>query len=478
MPEIRETTTVEDGCRVVRITDTSVPNRKQAEFYRACEDPEAEEVLYDGSIRAGKTQACCRKVVEWAWRYGGRYVVARKTYPELIDSTMAVMMRGEGAMPAALPPQLIQQYKASERTVTLLNGAEILFRNLESAEEGRAKLRNLSLNGMFIDQVEELDGEDWAELYEELLGRLSDPRGPGKMVLAANPGPTDHWVYRRFIDPENAGRYPQTRYVHCTLYDNRENLDERYFQSRIRTEKQNPEYYKRMVLGEWGSFGSKRFKMWDRTKHVCDPFKIPGWWEVLEGIDFGYSHPFVTLWVAIDEMERYVVFGEHWEKERPASYHARKILSLREQMNVSPSVTWADPSIFAGRNGMSSPAYELMDYGVYPSPADNDRLGGWNRIEEMLLNEIDGVPQLRVFSTCKHLIKEIPNLRFKENSDDVEKRNDHASDALRYVVMSRPPVPRQPDEQAEGDSDRRSLYAARQYQKAIHGRNDIDLGVY
>jgi len=110
MPEIRERTRSEDGVRVIRITDTSVPNGKQAEFYRACEDPDAEEVLYDGSIRAGKTQACCRKIVEWAWRYGGRYVVARKTYPELIDSTMAVMMRGEGAMPAALPPQLIQQY--------------------------------------------------------------------------------------------------------------------------------------------------------------------------------------------------------------------------------------------------------------------------------------------------------------------------------------------------------------------------------
>ncbi len=479
MPEIRETTGAEDGVRVIRITDTSVPNGKQAEFYRACEEEDSEEILYDGSIRAGKTQACCRKIVEWAWRYGGRYVVARKTYPELIDSTMAVMMRGEGAMPPALPPQLIQQYKASERTVTLLNGAEILFRNLESAEEGRAKLRNLSLNGMFIDQVEELDGEDWAELYEELLGRLSDPRGPGKMVLAANPGPTDHWVYRRFIDPETSGRYPQARYIHCTLYDNRENLDERYFQSRIRTETQNPEYFKRMVLGEWGAFGTKRFKVWNREKHVVDPFPVPKFWEIIESIDFGYSHPFVCLWVAIDERERYFVIGEHWEKERPASYHAGKILQVRERNGWTPTATWADPSIFAGRNGMSSPAYELMDYGVYPSPADNDRLGGWNRIEEMLLNEVDGQPQLRVFSTCRHLIKELPNLRFKDNSDDVEKYNDHSSDALRYAVMSRPPAARPPDEEDDLYSDRRSLYAARKHTDALRReQRDIDLGVY
>ena len=455
-----------------------MPNIRQAEFHRACKDPEAEEILFDGSIRAGKTQACCRQIVAWAWEYGGRYAVLRKTYPELIDSTMKVMMNGEGAMPPALPPYLIKQYKVAEKTAILKNGAEIMFRNLESAEEGRAKLRNLSLNAMFIDQVEELDGDEWAELYEELLGRLSDPRGPGKIVMAANPGPTDHWVYQRFIDPELSAKFEQTRYVHCTLYDNRENLDERYFQSRIRTEKQNPEYFKRMVMGEWGAFGGKRFKIWDRTRHVIDPFTVPNWWEVLEGVDYGYQHPFVTLWVAIDDLERYVVFGEHYMRERPASFHAKRILEVRDILNVQPTVTWADPSIFAERGGMSSPAYELMDYGVYPSPADNDRLGGWNRIEEMLAREIEGVPQLRIFSTCTNLIKELPNLRFKENSDDVEKRNDDASDALRYVVMSRPPAAIEPDmddDEAEDDfNSRRAVYLRDRMERAQAGQFSAD----
>lgn len=471
----------EDGYRTIRVRDTTRPNRKQLEFYRLCDEPDAEEIMFDGSIRMGKSQACLRKMTQWAWKHGGRYAVARKTYPELINSTMKIALAGEGAMPPAIPEGLIADYIKSEKTVFLKNGAEILFTNLESVEEGKAKLRNISLNGMFIDQAEELDSDDWFQFYEELLGRLSDPRGPGKMLLAANPGPTDHWAYKRFVDPETSRNYPQCRYVHGTLYDNRENLDERYFQGRIRTKEQNPEYYRRMVLGEWGSFGSKRFKVFDRAKHVCTPFTIPKWWEVIEGIDYGYSHPFVTLWVAIDDLERYYVFAEHFERERLISHHAAAILAMRDEWKVEPAATYADPQLFyaQAKNSSSSVSLELNDHGVYPGKADNDRLGGWNRIEEMLSTIIDGKPQLQIFAHCKHLIREIPNLRIKENSDDVEKKNDDASDCLRYIVMSRPPVPKLPDEDDPEGDDRRTVYLRRKMEEAVAEYNnpfrDFDL---
>lgn len=460
---------------LVRVIDPFQPTRKQQEFYRACADPTAEEILFDGSIRAGKTQACCKQLIAWAWRHGGRYLVARKTYPELVDSTMAVMLRGEGGLPASCPEELMmggslaRAYRAGERTLTLANGAEILFRNLESAEEGRAKLRNISLNAAFIDQVEELTEEAFAEFYEELCGRLSDSRGPQKMILAANPGPSDHWVYRRFIDPDT--RHDQTRYIHCTLYDNEENLDEKFFASRIRTQQHNPEYFRRMILGEWGVFSGSRFKCWDETKHVIEPFDIPSHWEIMEGIDYGSASPFAVVWVAIDPLERWYVFAEHFEREWPLSAHARKIKEVRERHIVAPSVSWLDPSCWRSeRTEWESIATELADLGIYGAKAQNERLAGWARLEELMTEEVYdpslGVktPRLQIFNTCRNLIKELPNLRYKEGTDDVEKRNDHASDALRYVVMSRPPVPSEP--QKEEDYDRRTLYAARKLAEA------------
>ena len=55
----------------------------------------------------------------------------------------------------------------------------------------------------------------------------------------------------------------------------------------------------------------------------------------------------------------------------------------------------------------------------------------------------DGKPRLQVFNTCTNLIREIPSLRIKAGTDDVDKdlHNDHAADALRYAIMSRMPHP-------------------------------------
>ncbi len=50
-----------------------------------------------------------------------------------------------------------------------------------------------------------------------------------------------------------------------------------------------------------------------------------------------------------------------------------------------------------------------------------------------------GNPRLRVFNTCTNLVRTLPTLPIsKTNSEDVDtKTEDHAYDALRYMVMSR-----------------------------------------
>lgn len=444
------------------VRDPFRPNKKQQEFFEACDDPSIDEILFDGSIRAGKTQACCKKIVAWAWQYGGRYLIARKTYRELRDSTQAVLLRGEGNLPPALPHQLLRgdsldkAYKGQDETVFLKNGAEIMFRSLENREDARAKLRNLSLNAVFIDQVEELEDDEDGELYEELLGRLSDPRGPGKMILAANPGPIDHWVHRRFVDEDTKKEWCER--IHVTLFDNEKNLDRKYVEGRLRTEKTNPDYFKRFILGEWGAFGGKRFKVWDAQQHVVEPFEIPSHWEVFEGIDYGYQHPFCCVWVAVNPERRWYVFAEHYEADRALSYHARRIKEIRRELHVAPSVTWIDPSTTRQDRGFESVQLELADLGIYTARAENERIGGWARLDEMLTTRLeDGKPWLQIFSDCKNLIREIPSAKMKEGTDDIEKRHDHALDALRYAIMSRPPVP--PSEEEPDDDDLRQAYA-------------------
>lgn len=432
------------------------PTEKQREFWRACAEPGAEEILFDGAIRSGKTQAACKMIASWAWQYGGpnwRFVIMRRTYRELEDSTKAAFLRGDGKMPPACPPALVDRQVAKDEMVILRNGAEILFRSAENPSETEDKLRNVTLAGFFIDQVEELASQDYFQMYETLLSRCSDPRGPRKALLVANPGPEDHWVHKRFVHPLTSEEW--TRRIHVRLDQNEWNLPESYVRAMNRRRETNPAWYRRFVLGEWGAFGGKRFPVWDEKLHVVEPFEIPSSWEIVCGLDFGWSNPTAAILCAIDFDGRWWVIGEHYASEKPISWHARKIKQLENELNVSPSSRWLDPSTWARRSEYESPALEFSDYGIDCGRAQNDRLGGWNRIDEMLSHTMDdGFPRLRIFNTCTNLIRELPSLRIKDGTDDVEKENDHACDALRYAIMSRMPEPTE-DEQEEEDAHER-----------------------
>lgn len=428
-------------------------NPKQVEFFKTCDDPDAEEVLFDGSIRAGKTQAACKKIAAWAWHYGGpnwKFCVLRRTYRELADSTQAAFFRGDGKMPPACPPQLIERYYAKDEVVILKNGSQILFRSAEEPYATEEKIRNVTLAGFFIDQVEEFEGAPYFQLYETLLSRCSDPRGPMKGLLVANPGPEDHWVFRRFVDPNTRER--QTRRVSVTLFDNQHNLDPVYFRRMVRRSETNPMFYRRYILGEWGAFGGKRFPDIHPERHVITPFEISPGWEIVQGIDYGWSNPTAAVWCAIDYQGRWYVVGEHYEKEKPVSFHCRSMKEIEEALNISPSSRWLDPSTWSRRGEFESPAMEFSDYGINCGKAQNDRLGGWNRIEEMLAEDMDdGQPKLQIFSTCVNLLRELGSLKIKLGTDDVEKVNDHAADALRYAIMSRMPHPELEPEEEETD---------------------------
>jgi hypothetical protein len=53
-----------------------------------------------------------------------------------------------------------------------------------------------------------------------------------------------------------------------------------------------------------------------------------------------------------------------------------------------------------------------------------------------------GRPRVQIFNTCPNLIRELQSIPLdKSNPEDVDtKASDHAYDALRYLVMSRPRI--------------------------------------
>lgn len=481
------------------------PMRRQWDFARACVDEQAEEILFAGSIRGGKTQACSRAVVEWALEVPQSiHLVARSTYRELEDSTKKVILRGDGALPPILHPELIRDVRAGDNKVVLRNGSEILFRSLE--EQNIGKVLNLTLASIFVDQIEELDsGPAGERLYDTLIGRLSDPRGPRKLVAAANPGPTTHWLYRRFVDLRS--KQPQTRYVHVKLTDNADVLPAEYVERMLRTKDTRPHWYRCYVLGEWGSFEGAAYPEFQTDIHIIRPFPVDPCWDRLEGMDFGRNNPTSWLVFAVDYDGNLIVFDEYhqpglvrehateiWKRRRDRGWWAKdnhgRLISVP---------CYADPSI-KNRYGISDPTgrelsveIEFSDYEIAFSPGQNDRRAGYGRVAELLHPDPDryfpewhprtgekGSPRLFVFEHCERVIEALRNAPVKAEGKDAqeiidpdwESQHGHASAALRYACLSRP-APSEPDTSrtTKPAETKRELYT-----RMLHGEDPEDMG--
>ena len=81
-----------------------------------------------------------------------------------------------------------------------------------------------------------------------------------------------------------------------------------------------------------------------------------------------------------------------------------------------------------------------MRLGVRWTPSDRNRLQGKMELHRRLAdNPLTEKPRIRIFNTCSNTIRQLAGIPLsKSNSEDVDtKAEDHAYDALRYMVMTR-----------------------------------------
>ena len=87
--------------------------------------------------------------------------------------------------------------------------------------------------------------------------------------------------------------------------------------------------------------------------------------------------------------------------------------------------------------------------GVPLTPADNSRVAGWHRIRSYLADAPDGIPRWQCSTECRELIRTLPQLIYdRHNREDAADGEDHAPEALRYALMSRPGISSEPKKRA------------------------------
>jgi hypothetical protein len=200
------------------------------------------------------------------------------------------------------------------------------------------------------------------------------------------------------------------------------------------------------LMGDWDTFSGQYFVEFQRDIHVIPPFPIPDSWQKYRGVDFGTANPYCCLWGAVDPADGTMyIYREAYAKNLTAAQQARAIKGLSVSTEDKPEnyvMSVGDPSMFNNTAGTGTTvAGQYNSNGVILTRAKNQRIGGWQNVRRyMAPSPVDGVIRLKIFDNCVNLIRTLPQMRHaRTNPEDLDtKDEDHAVDALRYLLGCRP----------------------------------------
>lgn len=409
------------------------------------------ELLFGGARGGGKSDFLLGDYLQDVHTYGRHWqgIIFRRTLPELEQ------LRNRSA---TIYPATGGVWRASSNTWVWPNGAKLLMRYLERPQDA-TRYQGHQYSWIGWDELTQ-----WAssKAYKELTACLRWAEADVKtkrIRCTANPGGAGHqWVKNRFIDPNPAGFMPiwdeETKsyrmFIPSKVVDNRILLaSDPYYIARLQGVG-SPELVRMWLEGDWNVVAGSYFPEFRTSLHVVAPERLPEHWTRFRALDWGSARPHCNLWFAVsDGTHKYpkgalIVYREDYGASEPnvglkltVEQVAKRILA-KEERGERIDYSKADPAIFKADGGESF--YErFRKCGLTYAPADNQRLPGWNMVRARLLGE-DDRPMLYIFSTCTNLIRTLPALQHDDRRiEDVDTDGeDHAADALRYGVMSRP----------------------------------------
>lgn len=435
------------------------PTPKQTLFRDASEKYK----LFGGGVGGGKTVALCAEGLRLSMMYpGNRGFLGRHEGEALRRTTLVTMFSLIAEIEDIIHSQIVKAHNQTKKEIVLINGSVIMYGGLGGRED-QDRIKSLEIGWFAVDESSETNFDVNKMLKARLRWKLPDGSYPRFFGLyASNPEPG--WVKDTFVTPHSKGSPLEEHIFVQSLVKDNPYLPPGYLEDLRRD---NPkEWVDRYVEGSWEALEGQIWKEFNYRTHVFPNSEYPDLHipllHELEGkymfgaLDHGQSNPTCFLSFFVDEDSNIFVTDEYYDKGI-VSKHISRIKAQFPIHKIEDIV--ADPSLWGKTREKDGDAFSVYDeyeeQGIDLLKANNEVLAGLNRVSEFLmispdhphplLSDKKGSPRLFISARCKNLITEIEDYIWaKSASENVNRKEeprkykDHACDALRYGVMTRP----------------------------------------
>ncbi len=324
-------------------------------------------------------------------------------------------------------------YDKQRRRLVFKNGSWFDFMTFEQDLD---KFGGAALHRVHYDE------EPPRDIRQESLMRLIDYAGDELFTMTPLHGMS--WMFDEFYDPWERGVLRDASVVVVDMDDN-PHLDEKT-KLRVLAGLTEEERGARKS-GRFVHFAGLVYGEFRRNVHVVPSGPVPERATVIAAIDPGIRHMAAVLWGFLDDRDDLVIFDECCPQGATIRDVCTAIKRVETKHKLKPGLLYViDPAArnVSHQTGRSD-QMEYLDNGVVTILGQHAVPAGINRVKERLQGD---PPRLHIQAHCATLIDEFRRYRWttpsrSENDpkEAVVKKDDHALDALRYLVMSRPHGP-------------------------------------
>jgi PBSX family phage terminase large subunit len=377
-------------------------------------------IIWIGGRGCGKTYALALWCLMQSMRLpNSRGVVVSSNNPQLRQATIPDFTKVYDYI------GIEYQFDRWLNVISFANGSSFKFQSLDVPPES---VKGGNLHWMAGDEI---DGCPEEHLHR-LMMAVREEDGTRLVRFVGNSPPVQHWIETWVWEhaAKAVDKKPIAKLMQSSSFENttlpKDVLDMYLAQYPV-----GSVGYRRWILGEMGvPLEGLVFHEFDR-RHVITADKVP-WDRVVGfvgGLDLGYNHHTVFLRAAVTEWDEVYIYAEHAGRMQLLKDHAEAIIQILDKKLPVREDAQDDGAIYCDTDLQDRA--ELDELGLPTVPAiKHDREASIDCVNRRFREN----KLFIVGDACPRLMLELPYYTWQEGKDEPIKENDHAMDALRYLV--------------------------------------------